>query len=568
MILGDGKTASAVPALGLEPRISTHRRGWRGAATLTAVFLLFLSLIVILQLRAGSYSCEFSGYPDEPAHYISSLMVRDYMTAGHLSNPVRYAENYYLHYPKVSFGMWGPLFHVLGGFWLLASSGRTSIMLLMAVVVAALATTLYRVVRQEFPAEAGLAAGAALLVVPAVQYGASMVMGDNLCALLDFWACIAFARYLESEKARDSILFGVVAAMSILAKPSGLALALVPPLGILLTRRLELLRTRAFWYPVGIVLVLCGPWQLLEFRLLNGMQREMNLGWSITLLRYVMHTVGIALYPWMLFGIAVKFVRPLRTEPPRTIWTVVGIMALAVWMYHFLLPVGAAEMRYMIPVLPPLMMFLIAGIYWMAARLPLGNLSTRAKAAALMMATAGLFAAQTFAIPHKHPRGFEEAADALEARADFRDAVFMVSSESDGEGLLISEIAMRDAHRPGHIVLRAAKVLGQSDWQRNRYKLLYSTPEQIMQYLDRIPVRVVIMERGGAWYTSEHHAILLQALQTHPERCRLIGTYTNKTPGAAADSRIEIYELLGQPNRPPGKIRIEMPYTWGKPIEN
>lgn len=532
---------------------------------MAAVALLFLGMTVWLQWLAGSYSSELSGYPDEPAHYVTSLMVRDYIVSGFPAHPIGYAENYYLHYPKVAFGMWGPLFPCFVGIWLLASATRASVMLCMAAITAALATTVCRVVWKQYSIEAGLVAGAALVASPFIQSSTSMVMGDNFCALLDFWACLWFARYLDTGRARHSILFGLFASLSILAKPSGVALALLPLLAVAMVRRFALLRTRAFWYPAVIVLVIAGPWQVLEFRLLAGMQREMNPGWAITLLGYAVRMLGAWISPLVILGVIVRLVRPLQKVHFSSVWVSAGALAIAVWAYHFLLPVGSAEPRYMNPVLAPMLMFLMVGVHSVARRLPPAGMSVRIKAAAVMGVAALVFATQTFAIPRKPFTGFGEAAEALLVGPDLKDAVFLVSSEADGEGQFVSEVAMRE-RRPGHIVLRASKMLGQSDWRRQRYHLLHATPEELMEYLDSVPVRVVIVQRSPSWGRLDHHQLLLQTLKDYSSRFRLIGTFPAR-PGPPSNSRIEAYEALGQEGRPPGKIRIEMPYTWGKTIE-
>jgi hypothetical protein len=51
----------------------------RFAAAVTPVFV---GLILLLQWAGGSYHAEFGGYPDEPAHYLTALMIRDYITSG------------------------------------------------------------------------------------------------------------------------------------------------------------------------------------------------------------------------------------------------------------------------------------------------------------------------------------------------------------------------------------------------------------------------------------------------------------------------------------------------------
>ena len=41
------------------------------------VFLLLLGFVLWGQLRSGAYVDEFGGHPDEAAHFVSALMVRD-----------------------------------------------------------------------------------------------------------------------------------------------------------------------------------------------------------------------------------------------------------------------------------------------------------------------------------------------------------------------------------------------------------------------------------------------------------------------------------------------------------
>jgi len=150
---------SAQQTAGATPRQTVPR--WRAYAAGISTFAILFAWTVLLQWGAGAYRSEFSGYPDEPAHYVSGLMVRDYLMAGLPRNPLAFAENYYLHYPKVAIGMWGPLLHLSEGVWMcLFTSSRTSILLMMALITAALAFTLSRVLRAEF----GWGAGAAVVV--------------------------------------------------------------------------------------------------------------------------------------------------------------------------------------------------------------------------------------------------------------------------------------------------------------------------------------------------------------------------------------------------------------------
>jgi len=547
--------------------VSTAQRRVRTAVSLVSAFALFLAAVVALQWASGAYATEFSAWPDEPAHVVSSLMIRDYIVAGFPGHPVRYAEAYYLHYPKVAFGMWGPAFHVLGGVWMLASASRLWILMLMACTTALLATALFRALRKEFPLEARIVAGLLLVATPVMQAYTGMVMADPLCALLDFYAALCFGRYVQTERARDSVLFGCFATLSILAKPNGLVLALVPLLTLVLARRLDLLRRREFWYPAAIVLLAAGPWQWWEFQLLNNMPRPLRLGDSIVLLRMIGRMVGGAVLPFALAGLAVRIAGSFRARGMDGVWAAAASLAFAVWLFHFLLPVGGPEPRYMLALLAPLLMFFTAGVGWTVGRLPLGRIPRRAAGALVTLACATVFGAVTFTIPPKPYRGMMEVSQALLARPDLAQTVFLVSSRTDGEGLLISEIALAEK-RPGHIVLRASKMLGQSDWASQRYKLLLDTPQKVMEYLASVPVRIVILDRAPSRLRVPHHELLIRTLESYADRWRFLGSYPQRRRPSTEGARVDVYELSGAVQSPAGKIRIEMPYTWGRPIHN
>jgi hypothetical protein len=42
-------------------------------------FAVLLGFVVILQVLGGAYASGFGGYPDEPAHLVTALMVRDFI---------------------------------------------------------------------------------------------------------------------------------------------------------------------------------------------------------------------------------------------------------------------------------------------------------------------------------------------------------------------------------------------------------------------------------------------------------------------------------------------------------
>lgn len=550
------------------PSSRARARRPRSWALSVLSFSVLLAWTIALQWAGGAYRAEFSGYPDEPAHYVSGLMVRDYVAAGFPAPPLQYAEDYYMHYPKVAFGMWGPLPHLAEGIWMwLFSWSRTSVLLLMAVITTALAFTLSQVLWTEFSYVAGLAAGMALVGVRFVQLYTGMIMTDNLCALLDFWAIVCFGRFLASDRRRDAVLFGVFACLSVLTKANGIALALVPPFAVLITRRFDLLKRLNFWIPAIMVLAVAGPWQYVSARLLSGIATRV-VSWRIAAAYGPMFisVLGLWLLPIVLAGIYDRLIVPFRQRAVQGTWAAAAALLPAFWVFHGLVPTASAEERYVIAVVAPILMFFVAGLAKLAALLPLARVSYHIRAGVLATLCGVIFVATSFGIPQKQSYGFSEVAQDLMSRPEARECVMMISSEAYGEGIMIAEIAMRD-QRPGVIVLRATKILARLNWVGENYELLYHTPEETLARLQEIPVRFLVLDKTPGLQPVPHHQILLKMLAMYPDRWQLVGVYPQKIPVTATNSKIEVYRLKGEENRPRSKIRLDLRYSLGRFIE-
>jgi hypothetical protein len=83
-------------------------------ATPVVFISIFLS-VVAFQWAAGAYTADFAGNPDEPSQVVSSLLVYDYLVDGFPKQPLRFAEDYYVHYPEVAIGHWPPMFYAVEG---------------------------------------------------------------------------------------------------------------------------------------------------------------------------------------------------------------------------------------------------------------------------------------------------------------------------------------------------------------------------------------------------------------------------------------------------------------------
>jgi 4-amino-4-deoxy-L-arabinose transferase-like glycosyltransferase len=533
-----------------------------------AVCAILWMLAALLQWKAGAFAVELSGNPDESAHYITGLMIRDYIVSGHFIRPMTYAEHYYAHYPKVAFGMWPPFFHITEALWtLIFSPGKVSVLSLMALITAATGTSLYYVLRRKYWRLAAFAGGALFVLTPLVQASTSAVMADGLVALLDLWAMIYLVRYLEGGRTRAAVVFGVFTALSMATKANGVALVLLLVLAIALTRRWHLLRARGLYCAAAIILVFGAPWPALSYwlikRSMGGEAVTVSIiaGTALAYVRVLWAALGWGLSLFCILGVAGFLVRLFRND---TDFTLAGSLALliGVWAYHSLIGNGAD--RYMVAALPPALILTVAGLEWAARRILPHAVPLSARAVALGALAIGLFATQTWALPHKPYQGFDQPANFLLTTPEFAAGNFLVISNARGEGAFITEVAMHD-HRPGHLVLRSTKVMISTNWYGNVYHLRYKDSREIRDFLDRAPIDAVLLDTRPAQVLLDDSAFQLErkvgeALQSDPN-WKLRGRFPKLRDAAPW---IDLYSRLGP--QPTGSVKLDLSYTLGKDI--
>ncbi len=434
----------------------------------------------------------------------------------------------------------------------------------MALITAGLATTLYSSLPVlDSPLRAALVLSVGLIALPQIQWNTERVMADNLVALLAVLAVLALARFLDTGGTGDAVLFALFAVGAILTKGNGLALLLTLPLAVVMLGRWSLLKTRAFWYIPLIVLVGGGPWSYWSAPLLSRfISRHIGLDNAATCFYSVARIVGPVLFTLAVIGFWSKVAEPLirRRKPIETLWAVMGALLLSEVAFHVVVPSGGVESRHLLAVAVPLMLFLAAGIGWIAERLPaIAPLPWRAASLATIVLL--IFAGRIFAIPHKDHRGFMELAHDLLA-PEHRDQIILVSSTGEGEGMLVSELAMQASHRPQHVVLRGTKLLSVSDWEGTHYRTLQHDTGEVMALLQSIPVDIVVVDLDSPHPDMTAHQMLRDTLAAYPDRWQRIGEYP-----ASSKPTIEVYKLIGSEKLPRGKIHLQLPYTLGRSID-
>ena len=144
------------------------------------VFAGLALLAVLLQSAGGAYEVERGAYSDEAAHFLNGLLLREYLTEGIGTHPVRFAEDYYVSYPKIAPLAWPPFFHVLLGLFLLPPwPPQSAALFLVALITAYAAWRLATIVSSYAPFVVALAISVLFLLAPLVLDLSATVMVDR-----------------------------------------------------------------------------------------------------------------------------------------------------------------------------------------------------------------------------------------------------------------------------------------------------------------------------------------------------------------------------------------------------
>lgn len=570
---GDAKTATL--------NETTGRAIARWCLRSASLWLLLLAAGLVLLWVSGAFQAEFGEHPDEPAHYVTSLMVRDYIAGGATSSPpMPFAVDYYIHYPKVALGHYPPFLYMVQAAWMLVFPvSRASLLVLNAILIALTGTLLYYVVREEFGHWAGAGAGLLWMALPLVQAYGGMVMAEPLMALLAFGAVVCYGRYLENPRLPSAAAFGLLAALAILTKQVAMFLALLPLVAVPLARRFRLVPRFSFWLPALLVAGLVGPWHLFVLHRVFKMSVASLSGQTLkpvslaTQMDFLVQSTGYVLLVLVAIGFWARIIWPtLRGQPVAGRWSAYAACLVAFVIFRVPAPAAASDSRHLISLQPAMLLFAAAGIAWLSQCLSGRGLDRAKWATVLALAAALGFVLWTFRLPQRRYHGFAEAASLLLKEPGMKDSISMISADASGEGAFVASVAAGD-RRSGHIVLRANKMLARTNWNGTEYKARFSTPEDLLHYLESLPVRILAVQVGPGPPGHLHRELVRDMLRRYPDRWKLIGAFPNLRPPSRPGAGVNVYRLAGQEGRPRapsqsillrlrGVTRLASPSSW------
>lgn len=511
----------------------------------------FISIVTIgLQIKATAYTAEFSD--DSASHYISGLMIHDFIRSGAFGSPVEYLKRFHSHYPLVGIGHWPPLYYLIEAMWmLLFSTGRSSLLVLSAffTVLTAMATYAFATPRLGRPA--GLFAAVAFVATSLVQKGTSYLMLDVPVTFFCFVSMIAYVGYLESGKARYSALFGVLAAAAMMVKGNAGALALLPLFVILFGRRWDLLSKWSFWLPLPIVGALVGPWYFVTYKLAApGFRYTFGINYFITATADNGHILLGVLGPLGLIaaiiGLLAVIVRRGRANPSGSALVATAALFASVWTFQSVVP-AAIQDRYLAPALPPVLMLAAWGSWvvcdWAVKRMPTEwTMRRRAPLVnGLGVAALALSCLPGAATIERKPHlGLIAAAAEVWAHRPEANPAVLVVAKGLVEASAIAELAMDDPHRPSLFVIRGSRLLGAGGYNNSDYEPRFRTPDQAMAALDSYAVPLVLFQEDPSSLAWAHIRQVEEARRIDPGRWTLVYRDSQSSPATEV--------LLVQPN--------------------
>lgn len=482
-------------------RLECRRNRWFLAAVLASA-----CLILGLQLAGGAYRAEFDGDPDEAAHFVSGLMVHDYLAAIPRVDPIVWAGQYYLHYPKVAIGHWPPGFYVLTAlWWLIFPPSRWTALWLEAALVLAAALVFYRLARTLGPPWLALGATLLLVVSPVVQQSVDMVMADALCLVCSVLLADACVRLMNRPSGGRLAMAGLWLAIALLTKGTGACLVAVPVLALAATGKWKRIPRGPVWVCVAAVLATGLGWYVVETAFLHhsilwwaGMTTSMP--WPVVL---VPRLAGWGVCLLAVAGIVLAW---RRKRPPAV--AAASILLSAAAVSYALRAMN--QPRHWIIVLPALLLLSVEFLVWLS--------KWKAAAVAAVVVALWLF---PWSVYRQAPGGF-----AAFARQLPRPSRILVSSSSFGEGAIVAAIALSEP-RPSSVVVRATKSLAVSGWNGEDYRLTAASAGAVALRLDEMGIDGVALHTPAGQTGPPHHRLLLETLRGSNSwrECGTMGTF-------------------------------------------
>ena len=493
---------------------ASHESGFKKVDT-WLIFAACSLLALVLGYHLDVFTNGFSG-SDESSHFVNSYFIWEYLNTGHFSNPMAFAEQFYIAYPKLSLGHWPPLYYTLVGclFMLFPAVPETAVWINLFVTVLAgflLAMLLRSVVGFGW----SLVIALVFILLPVSLEALNFFMLDQPLVVVVLLSAWVWWRFSYKPSYVMGLLYGALAAAAILIKGNGWFLVLFPMFHILFAQRWGLLRDPRLYAGALLCLLAVVPWYMLTTKIsADGFNYSFGIDYASRALAQNLLTLYHNVGP---FGLALALFALTRLwcagDGRKELTALVRIavsMIAAVLLLHSLIPVDIVN-RYMMPAMPFLLLLAILGIVEM------GNLAyfeTRTgllhgvQAVALLLLLLPALINLSSATPQRDLRMAEAAEMIVDSQLT---QVVVIDGSPAGEGAFIAEALVASSARNLYVV-RSSKLLSESNLMGSNYQLLVQTPAEVGAILRNLGARYIVVERLKGGNLFPHSSLMEQFL--------------------------------------------------------
>jgi hypothetical protein len=493
--------------------LKTTRLGFPSFMALA--FVIAAAIGAFAMIQAQSFSAGFSG-ADEPSHFLNGYFISSYLQNHFGSNPMAFATDFYIHYPKISIGHWPPAYYGLLSlnFMLFPATYMSAFVwnvLVAALPAVGIAAALFRLAGRR----AALAGVVVFALTPLALEGQALFMVDQPLAATLVAATAVWIAYAHRPTWGRALAFAAISALAVLIKGNGWIALFIPLYQIALTgtwRRLLSIRL-VVAAVVGAVLVV--PWYLLTAKIAaDGFNYQAGLGYAMKALAantvFLADNISWAGVALALYASVAEF-RARHAAPLR--WTIVsGVISLvlATFTLQSIVPVDIVD-RYVAPALPAVVVLALLGAVRLLALLPLAygqRWRVPAGAAlALLMVWGGVH--HLLQRAPKADVGNLAVTNRLTPGAI--PSVTVIDGSAGNEGAFIATMAVHDPKLQSYVV-RASKLFADSNFMGSKYALKYQDNASIVAELHRLGVRNIVLIRANHQSAFPHSEQLRQTL--------------------------------------------------------
>ena len=543
-----------IAAGSVEPGASSRRKSSFGKM---AVFVLVLSffLCVVVQWKTGAWYDDFSATGDEASHFTTAVATSRYLTSHLILHPYQFASNYYLHYPKLGFGKWPPVFYVLSGVWFsVVAPSRLTALLFIALQIGVLGLVAFWVASKLM--QPGLAPLAAITIVmtPFFAMHSTIFMIEPTIAALGLLSLLSFLGLLQHGGWKLGALFVVSASACIFTKANGWALLPAASIGYLALRKRAVVRPLTVAAALLSVVALCSPFYYIFLRAMSDGNAESGPTFQFVraavpkYLAESFEAMGCAVSLLLDLHILLCILGRFRQSERHPLIVLSMSWITGVFLFQLLVP-ASFEVRHLSIAFPGVVLLSFVGLEAVMRRY--GPRTVVASGIAVLLLT----------IPWLMPSRFCDLfqTSTLRVVADLSrstNKAVLICSNGPGEGRMVASMAALDpdAH---FVCIRASKLLADTDWGAQDYRLLVRTKEEVLKKLDSLPVGYIAIHEMVHRQGLPHYALLQQALSSESDRWHVVAVFRSSS-GPEGKETLTVFENPAALQRPITHFEIDM----------